>query len=128
MATVRYDVHIDRTPDEVYAAVADVAGMPKWFPGMKEASLDGDRRTMTLEMGIDLVEQVVTNDAALRRYQYSIVEGIPLEHHLGTVDVLPDGDGSRVVYGTDIRPDELAGIVGPATEGGLAGLKALLES
>jgi len=127
VATVRYDTYIARPPDEVYAAIADVPAMPTWFPGIAEARLDGDERTIKLEMGIDLVERVVTDDPVLRRYQYAIVGGIPLEHHLGTLDVLAEGEGSRVVYGTDVRPDEMSGIVGPATEGALAGLKAKLE-
>ena len=32
-----------------------------------------------------------------------------------------------VIYGTDVRPDEMTGVVGAATEAALAGLKALLE-
>ena len=128
MATTRYDAHIARTPDEVYAVIADVTAMPSWFPGISEARLEGDERTLKLELGIDLVEKVVTDDPVLRRYQYAIIGGVPVEHHIGTIDVLPDGDGSRVVYGSDIRPDEMAGIVGPATEGGLAALKAMLEA
>jgi len=53
---------------------------------------------------------------------------MPVEHHLGTVDVLEDGpQSSLVVYSTEITPDHLAGLVGPSVEGGVQGLKAHLE-
>ena len=60
----------------------------------------------------------------LRRFQYRFVDGMPLpvEFHLGTIDVLPDGDGSRVVYSQEILPEELAPLVERAVRGGVAGI------
>jgi hypothetical protein len=53
----------------------------------------------------------------------------PPRHHLGTVDVLEDGEGqSLVVYSTEVTPDAIADLMGPSIEGGLQGLKAHLES
>jgi len=63
----------------------------------------------------------------LRRFQYKITGGLPVDHHLGTVDLLEDGPNSLVVYSTEITPDELADVVGPSIEGGVQGLKAHLE-
>ncbi len=68
-------------------------------------------------------------DNALRRFQYRITAGMPVEHHLGTVDVLADGEGqSLVAYSTEVTPDAIADLMGPSIEGGLQGLKAHLES
>lgn len=53
---------------------------------------------------------------------------MPVDYHLGTVDVLEDGQNTIVVYSTEISPDELAEVVGPSIEGGVQGLKAHLES
>jgi hypothetical protein len=52
---------------------------------------------------------------------------MPVEHHLGTVDVLEEGEGqSLVVYRNEVTPDAIADLMGPSIEGGLQGLKAHL--
>ncbi|MDQ3430638.1 MAG: hypothetical protein M3467_00090 [Actinomycetota bacterium] len=83
--------------------------------------------TDALAGGHELREDVVNVDHGLRRFQYRITEGVPVDYHLGTVDVLEDGQNSLVVYSTEITPDELADVVGPSIEGGVQGLKAHLE-
>jgi hypothetical protein len=129
VATARYDVRIARNADDVWKVVSDAGTISDWFPGMTASSATDTTRTITLDGGLVLEEDIVTNDAALRRFQYRVTGGaMPVEFHLGTVDVLEDGDGCRVIYSTDIRPDDFVGIVGPATEGGLKGLKEKLES
>ncbi len=68
-------------------------------------------------------EDIVTCDAQMRRFQYRIVGGdLPVEQHLGTIDVIPVGDGSLVVYGTDVTPDSLADVIAPALADAVAGL------
>ena len=128
MASLRSHTRIARPADEVWKVVSDVAGIAAWFPGIEEATVAGGVRTCTIAGGITLVEDVVTVDDDLRRFQYRITDGMPVESHLGTVDVIEDGDGSFVVYSTEVTPDSLAGLMGPAVEGGVQGLKALLES
>ena len=50
------------------------------------------------------------------------------DFHLGTVDVLAlDDDRSLVVYSTEITPDELAGTMKSAVDGGVRGLKEYCE-
>jgi hypothetical protein len=129
VATARYHARINRSADDVWKVVSDAASISEWFPGITASTADATTRTITLDGGMDLNEEIVTNDPALRRFQYRIVGGaMPVEFHLGTVDVIEDGAGSLVIYSTDIRPDDFIGLVGPATEGGLGGLKAKLES
>jgi hypothetical protein len=71
----------------------------------------------------------VNIDEELRRFQYQITSGMPVEHHLGTDDVPEDGpDGALVVYSTEITPDSLADMIGPSIDGGVQGLKAHLEA
>lgn len=127
MATLRYDVRIDRPADDVWAIVTDSSRLNEWFDGISSVDLGEDSRTLHLEIGIDIVEQIVTNDDVARRFQYSITEGLPDAHHLGTVDVLEDGDAAcRVVYSTEIVADFVP-IVGPTTEKALQSLKARAE-
>jgi hypothetical protein len=98
-------------------------------PGIEQSSASGSTRSCTLAGGMQLEEDIVNVDDALRRFQCRITAGMPVEHHLGTVDVLEDGDGqSLVVYSTEVTPDAIADLMGPSIEGGLQGLKAHLES
>lgn len=99
MATIRHHAHIDRSPDEVWKAVADAGAISAWFPGIEESSSEGNVRRCSMG-GTELVEEIVTVDDELRRFQYRITGGpMTLDFHLATVDVLPDGDGSLVVQG-----------------------------
>lgn len=128
MATIRHHIHIDRSPDDVWKLVSDAGSIADWFPAIESSSADGRQRRISMGPGIDVVEEIVTADDELRRFQYRITEGpMPLDHHLATIDVLPEREGSLVVYSTDIAPDDAKAILDPVIEGGLAGLKAHLE-
>lgn len=127
MASLRSTARIGRPADEVWKVVSDAAGISAWFPGIEQATVSGSTRTVTMGDGMALEEDIVTVDDALRRFQYRITGGMPVEHHLGTVDVLEDGDGALVVYSTEVSPDSMGELMGPAVEGGVQGLKAHLE-
>lgn len=123
MATFRFDTRVAQDPDSVWAVLTDVSKIPDWFPAVKEATFDGTHRRPSTPEGT-MKSLVVTKDDELRRFQYRFVEGMPLpiEFHLGTIDVLPDVDGSRVVYSQEILPEALAPIVARAVGEGIAGI------
>lgn len=127
MATIRHHTHIDRSPDDVWKVVSDAGAISNWFPGIDTSSADGGVRRCSMG-DAHLAEDIVTVDDELRRFQYRITEGpMPLEFHLGTVDVLPDGDGSLVIYSTEVLPDDAKALFDPALAGGVEGLKSYLE-
>ncbi len=117
MATIRHHARIDASPDEVWAVVSDPTSVDKIFPGLGPVEFDGTVRTVDMG-GIVIKEEIVTNRDDLRRFQYSIVEApMDIEYHLATIDVIDDGEGCLLVYGVDVKPDEL----GPALDGTMAG-------
>lgn len=128
MASLRSDIWIARPPDSVWALVADPSRISDWFPGTERTVVEGTTRTITLRSGLPLIEEVVNVDPQLRRFQYRIVGPLPVAYHLGTVDVLDDADGTRVVYSTEISPDPLAFVIDGAIADAVVGLKALAES
>jgi carbon monoxide dehydrogenase subunit G len=67
---------------------------------------------VTFASGMTVDERIISIDDDVRRLAYSATGGRS-EHHHATVEVLPDGDGSRIVWTTDVAPDE----VGPAVRG-----------
>lgn len=110
MPSLRSHIVIDANPDAVWKVVSDTANIADWFPAMSKSSGDSSRRTVVLQDGSTLEEEVVTTDPALRRFQYRVVGGdLPVEHHLGTVDVIELEPGrSIVVYSTEIEPQSIA--------------------
>lgn len=128
MATVRHHTRIAATPDAVWQVVSDAGAISTWFPLIEESSAEDGVRRCTLKGGGRLEEEIVTSDDTLRRFQYRITSGdMPVEFHLGTVDVLEDGDGSLVVYSTDVKPDDLGPMMDGVLAEGLSGLRAHLE-
>ena len=128
MATIRETIHIDASPDTVWAEVRDPLALLDWFDGLDGGEMVGNARK--IKMGdITITEEIVTVDDDLRRFQYSITEmPIPVEFHLSTIDVLEDGDGTLIVYGVDVRPDMLKDILAPTISGACAGMKKHFEA
>jgi len=125
--TVRRQVRISRPADEVWAMVGDAGRIPEWFPGIVDAVVDGDTRTITTGAGIPMPEQIVTVDPLQRRFQYRITGGLVREH-LSTIDVIDLGDEScLVVYGVDADPATMALVIGGAAGNALEHLRTQLE-
>jgi len=128
MATVRHHIRIAAPADEVWKVVSDAPGIAAWFGPIAKASATPTGRVVVLGDGTEIDEDTVTNDPALRRFQYTIKSGLPVEHHIGTFDVLDDGAGSLVIYSADVRPDELGPIFTEVMGQGIRGLKDYCEA
>ena len=114
MASLRSEAVITRPADEVWKTVSDAATIHEWFPLIITSAVAGDQRTVVLANGAQ-VEETFTLDPQLRRFQYRIVGGdVPVDDHLGTIDVIAIPHGCVVVYSTEVLPDEIAPIIGPA--------------
>ena len=112
----------------MWSVVGDPATIHTWFPGIADSVVEGKVRTITLNSGIPLPEDIVTLDPILRRFQYAISGGL-FRKHLGTVDVLRlDDESCMVVYGTDAEPDVMALVIGGAAGGALDELKRQFEA
>ena len=128
MATLRREVRIARAADDVWAVIADAGAIAEWFPAMESSSLDGETRHCSLRSGLELVEQIVTSDAELRRFQYRVTGGVPVIEHLATVDVFELGPADALlVYSTEVEPAPLALVLGDAIEEAVLNLRRRLE-
>jgi hypothetical protein len=132
VATVRRELRIPRSADEIWEIVGDAGALHEWFPGVVSTKVDrddeGDYRSVELASGLSLTERIVTNDSVLRRFQYRIVGGA-FREHLSTVDVHALCDGtSLVVYGTDAEPAVMALVIGGASGAALRRLDELVRN
>ena len=125
--SVRRHVHIRRRPEEVWALIGDPARIAEWFPGITSATVEGTTRVIHTGSGIPIPEEIVTNDAVQRRFQYRITGPIVREH-LSTLDVLDMGDGTCVVvYGADANPSTMALVIAGAAGNALEHLRSMME-
>ena len=75
-------------------------------------------------MGMSIRERLVAKDDAARSLTYSIVEGVPVEHHQATIVVAPEGAASRVTWAVAATPDEMLPLFVDTYRQGLAALAA----
>lgn len=127
MADGKAEVTIARSPDDVWALVGRFDGLDEWMPGIESCEMDGDVRKLQT-MGMEIHERLQARDDDARTISYSIVQSpMPLEHHLATLTVTPEGDGARLEWAYEVRPDEMAAAFGPVYEGSVKAIKERLE-
>jgi len=129
MATVRREIEIQASPEEVWDAVRDFgAAHERVAPGFLVAlEMDGDAtRIVTFANGMVAREVLVGIDDAARRLAYT-VRSEQLQHHSASVQILADRDSTRFVWITDVLPDAAAETIGAMMEQGAQAAKRTLE-
>jgi uncharacterized protein YndB with AHSA1/START domain len=130
MASIRKEIQIDASPEDVWAAVRDWDALhERLVPGfVVDTRLDGEDRIVTFANGTVLREQLVDLDDEARRLVWSVVDG-PYTHHNASAQVFSDEDkGARFVWTADLLPDELAAPTEEAMQQGTNVVKTTLEA
>ncbi len=125
MASSAPDIHIERSPDEVWDLIGDFGDL-SYMPGVDSVTVEGDVRTVKT-MGMEIEEQLVAKDDADRSFSYSILGGVPVETHQANVSVRADGAGSRMVWEVTVTPDDALDLFVPVYKGSLKAIKSHLE-
>ena len=99
------EIEIDRSPDEVWALLADLAAVTRWVPGVTSARMEDMRRICTMEDGSEIHEEISGFSDEGRRYSYDqVVHPLGFARSEGTLAVQPNGAGaSRVVWNAEIE-------------------------
>jgi carbon monoxide dehydrogenase subunit G len=129
MASIRKEISIDATPEDVWAAVRDWGALhERLVPGfVVDTRLDGEDRIVTFFEGTVVREVLVDLDDDARRLAWSVVDG-PYAHHNASAQVFPDGEsGSRFVWLADLLPNELAARTAEMMGQGTSVVKQTLE-
>jgi hypothetical protein len=129
MASIRREVRLQTSADEVWAALRDFGELhTRLVRGfVTDARLDGRDRIVTFFNGVVVRERLVDLDDDARRLVWSIVDG-PYSHHNGSAQVLAaDDGGATLVWITDLLPDETAERTAAMMERGLAAMKRTLD-
>lgn len=128
MASLRHERRVAATADDVWRVVTRPESIPEWFPGVTSCTVEGARRVITLASGLEMPEEILTNDATLRRFAYRITAPM-YRFHLSTIDVIELGErDSLCVYSTTAEPDTLALLIAGGTIGALREIARLAEA
>ncbi|GHO87175.1 SRPBCC family protein [Dictyobacter formicarum] len=130
MASIHKEILIQARPQDVWAAIRDVGAVhQRLAPGFViDARLDGDARIVTFANGAVVRELIVTIDDQARRLVYAAVGG-RTTHHNASMQVLASGENqSRLVWITDLLPNEVTAIIRELVEQGAATMKRTLEA
>jgi Polyketide cyclase / dehydrase and lipid transport len=130
MASIRKEILIDASPEDVWTAVRDWGALhERLVPGFAvDTRLDGDDRIVTFANGTVLREILVDLDDEACRLVWSVVDG-PYTHHNASAQIFGDGEhGARFVWTADLLPNELAAGTGQAMEQGTNVVKQTLEA
>jgi carbon monoxide dehydrogenase subunit G len=131
MASVRKEILVNATPEQVWDAVRDVGAVHRRLtPGLVlDTQIEGDTRILSFPNGGMAREWIVAIDDEARRLAYSVVEGrMALIHHHATFQVFPDGENhSRLVWTTDFLPHTFAAEIRVRMERGAIVMKQALE-
>jgi carbon monoxide dehydrogenase subunit G len=129
MACIRKEVTIAASPDAVWDAVRDFGAVHKRLvPGLvADSRLEDGARIVTFANGMVVRELIVDIDDQARRLAYAAVGG-RAAHHNASMQVFPEGEThSRLVWITDVLPDELTGPIRANVEHGSEIMKRTLE-
>ena len=123
--------------DKVWAAVAGVDGLERWFPVIDGCRLEGSGvgclRVLTLAGGGELHDRLVEIDEDAHRLVYDrIAHPFPTSKYIGRVHVRPHGETAVLTWTVDIdvpaeQRAELHAFLTGAISDGVAGMAAELE-
>jgi hypothetical protein len=128
MASIRKEILTAATAADCWDAIRDVGALHhRLVPGfVVDTQLIPGARMVTFANGMTVKELIIDLDDSARRLVWSAVGG-RLTHHNASVQVFPEGAGSRIVWIADLLPDELKGAIGTMIDQGAAAMKATLD-
>lgn len=130
MATLHNAVFIAATPEKVWDAVRDLGALhTRLVPGFViDTKLEGDAaRVVTFGNGLVAREEIISLDDARRRLAWN-AHGGKTTHYNAVLEVVPEADGTRVRWTTDLLPHEMAAPVQGMQEQALAIMQKTLEA
>jgi hypothetical protein len=113
----------------VWDAIRDVGAVHRRLARgfVTDVRLEGDARIVTFANGMVVRESIISVDDAVRRIAYS-ASGGRATHHNASMQVFDAGDGrTRLVWITDLLPDDAADAIRGMVERGSAAIRATLE-
>ena len=129
MASIHKEIAINANADKVWAVIRDIGAVHKRLvPGLvTDVRLEAEARVVTFADGMAVRELIVDIDDERRRLAYAAA-GDMFKHHNASMQVMAEGqDRCRMLWITDLLPDEAAEAVNKLIDEGAAIMKRTLE-
>lgn len=129
MASIYKEFVVNASPEFVWQAIKAVGDVHVRLAHgfVTNTRLEGDTRTVTFANGYSVQEQIVTVDDVTCRLVYRSVGG-KASHHNAFFQVFPIPDGkSRVLWVTDLLPDEMRASIEHMVALGSSAIQQTLE-
>lgn len=111
MASFTYERQVAAPPEIVFDVLTDHRRYPE-ITSLRKAELEregepapnglGAIRALTL-VGPPMREEVIAYERP-HRFSYTILSGLPVRNHVGTVELSPSDGGTRIVYAVHTTP------------------------
>lgn len=112
MATIHKRFKIDAPVEQVWVKMADLSGVHALFGMLDDAEMEGNSRICKINGGGTLKELIVSVNPDLKRLAYSIIQSpFGFDFHSASWQAIEDGDGTTFEWYTDVKPDEMAGML-----------------
>ena len=129
MATIYQEFVVEAPAQFVWEAIKDVGAVHRRLAQgfVTGTELHDRERTVTFANGVVVREMIIGVNDAVRRLAYGVVGG-RFAHHNASFQVFPIGERqSRVLWVTDLLPDDLQVPIGPMIEQGIRAIKETLQ-
>ena len=133
--TMEFRRELTKDAERVWATIAAVGGVDKWFPGILSCRVEGSgvgaRRYCEMAGGVHLEETVLAIDHANRSFRYRVDEGLPVASYEGTMQLRAAPDGRTELIWTVTfggTEDSLAAMEGMLQQLAPAGLDGLVNA
>jgi hypothetical protein len=125
MASIYKDIPIDAPASAVWDAVQDFGAVhTRLAPGfVTDTRLDGDARIVTFANGTVVRERFVDCDGERQRLVYSVASE-RVTQHSASIQIIADGDDRcRMIWITDVLPNEIAPYINGQMDLGAAAMQ-----
>ena len=120
-------VELDCSAEYLWSILSDV-GRSDWVPTIDKIILNGDCRLFEMEGIGTITEKILLKDNEQMILQYSAIETpSPIEHHLATMKIIPDGESAcSLEWTTEITPEIFADSIHQGMLVSIEGIKKVL--
>ena len=113
------------------ANVWAIVGQPDrvdWVPGVTGCEFDGEVRRFSFPGAGKLAERILSLDALAREIHYGVIESNPplIDHH-ASINVVSNGEGSVMIWCTEVDPISVEPFIEKSMHASLARIQNILE-
>jgi hypothetical protein len=128
MKIIAERVKLECSSTYLWSILSDV-GRCDWVPTIEKITLDEDCRLFEMEGMGTITEKILLKDDEKMILQYSAIETpAPIEHHLATMKIIPNGDSSCFLeWTTAIAPEIFAESIHQGMLASIEGIKKICQ-